>query len=95
MTLLLGVDEGSSAVKATLFDQELRARAEARREKRLAHPRPGWVEQDPAEVLEAVVSAISDALADAGDEDVVCGLDHQGDSVLAWDAECGEPLTPM
>jgi glycerol kinase len=24
-----------------------------------------------------------------------CGLDHQGESVLAWEAESGEPLTPV
>ena len=27
-------------------------------------------------------------------EVVACGLDHQGESVLAWDAETGKPLTP-
>ena len=26
---------------------------------------------------------------------VACGLDHQGESVLAWDAETGKPLTPI
>ena len=28
-------------------------------------------------------------------EVVACGLDHQGESVLAWDAETGRPLTPI
>ena len=28
-------------------------------------------------------------------EVVACGLDHQGESVLAWDAESGEPLSPI
>ena len=52
MTLLLGIDEGTSAVKAVLYDADLRPVAEARREKALSHPRPGWVEQDPEEVLD-------------------------------------------
>ena len=60
MTLLLGIDEGTSAVKAILFDQELRPLREARRSKALRHPRPGWVEQDPEEVLQAVVEALQD-----------------------------------
>ncbi len=94
MTLLLGLDEGTSAVKAVLFDVDLRPIAEARREKPLAHPRPGWVEQDPEEVLSAVVEAIAEVLRDAPG-DVVLGLDHQGESVLAWDAESGRPLTPI
>jgi glycerol kinase len=92
--MLLGVDEGTSAVKAVLFDDELRPQREARREKALAHPRPGWVEQDPQEVLTAVVEAIAELLREVDDE-VVCGLDHQGESVLAWDTESGDPLTPI
>ena len=87
--LLLGVDEGTTGVKAALFDRELRPVREARREKVNRHPRPGWVEQDGEEVLAAVVEAIAEVLADAPGEVVACGLDHQGESVLAWDAESG------
>jgi glycerol kinase len=96
MTRLLGIDEGTSAVKAVLFDGDLRPVAEARREKSLSHPRLGWVEQDPEEVLEAVVDAVAELLGEAGaDEIAACGLDHQGESVLAWDAEDGRALTPI
>ena len=42
-----------------------------------------------------VVEAIAEVLADAPGEVVACGLDHQGESVLAWDAESGEPLSPI
>jgi glycerol kinase len=93
--LLLGIDEGTSAVKAMLFDADLRPLAEARRDKRMSHPRPGWVEQDAQEVLAAVVDAVADALREAPGEVAACGLDHQGESVLAWDADSGEPLTPI
>lgn len=95
MTLILGVDEGTSAVKAVLYDADLRPLAQARREKRLSHPRPGWVEQDPEEVLTAVVEAVAEVLRDASGEVTACGLDHQGESVLAWDAETGRALTPI
>jgi glycerol kinase len=93
--LLLGIDEGTSAVKAVLYDQDLRTVAEARREKPLTHPRAGWVEQDPQAVLVAVVDAVAELLRDADGDVVACGLDHQGESVLAWDAESGDPLTPI
>jgi glycerol kinase len=93
--LLLGIDEGTSAVKAVLYDADLRTIAEARREKPLSHPRAGWVEQDPEAVLVAVVDAVAELLRDADGEIAACGLDHQGESVLAWDAESGDPLTPI
>jgi glycerol kinase len=93
--LLLGIDEGTTGVKAALFDERLRPLAEARRDKVNRHPREGWVEQDGNEVLEAVVGAVAELLADAPGEVVACGLDHQGESVLAWDAASGEPLSPI
>ena len=95
MTLLLGIDEGTSAVKAALYDADLRPIAEARREKPLSYPQPGWVEQDPDAVLTAVVEAVAEMLDHAPGEIDACGLDHQGESVLAWSAETGEPLTPI
>jgi glycerol kinase len=95
VSLLLGIDEGTSAVKAILFDDELRPLRETRREKPLSHPRQGWVEQDPEVVLAAVVEAVAELLDDAPGEVAACGLDHQGESVLAWDAESGRPLTQV
>ena len=94
MSHLLGIDEGTSAVKAVLYDEDLKPVAEARREKPLQHPKPGWVEQDPEAVVTAVVEAVAELVAD-GPEIAACGLDHQGESVLAWDAETGTPLTPI
>jgi glycerol kinase len=93
--LLLGVDEGTTGVKAALFDERLEQVAEARRDKVNRHPKPGWVEQDGNEVLAAVVEAIGELLAEAPGEIVGCGLDHQGESVLAWDADTGKPLSPI
>ena len=81
--LLLGVDEGTTGVKAALFDERLRPVREARRDKVNRHPKPGWVEQDGEEVLDAVVGAVGELLEAADEEVVACGLDHQGESVLA------------
>jgi glycerol kinase len=94
--LLLGIDEGTTAVKAALFDLELRAVAEARRPVPVTHPRPGWVEQDPELILQAVVEAVAEVLEHAdGREVLAAGLDHQGESVLAWDADSACALSPV
>src|SRR5204862_6828719 len=60
-----------------------------------SHPHQGWVEQDPEMGLEAVADAVAELLEDAPGEICACGLDHQGESVLAWDADSGLPLTPI
>jgi len=94
--LLLGIDEGTTAVKAALFDRDLRLVAEARRPVPVTHPHPGWVEQDPELVLGAVVDAVAEVLEHGGGREVLAaGLDHQGESVLAWDARSGRALTPV
>ena len=93
--LLLGIDEGTTGVKAALFDQRLKPVAEARRDKVNRHPEEGWVEQDGNEVLEVVTESIAELLAGTDQQVIACGLDHQGESVLAWDKETGEPLSPI
>jgi glycerol kinase len=94
--LLLGIDEGTTAVKAGLFDDELRPVAQARRPVPVTHPGPELVEQDPELILEAVIDAVEEVLEHAGGREVLAaGLDHQGESVLAWDADSGRALTPV
>lgn len=92
---ILGIDEGTTAVKAALFDERLQPQRTARRVVGVRHPQPGWVEKDPVEILGAIVGVVAELLADAPGEVVACGLDHEGESVLAWDAETGDPLTPV
>ncbi len=93
--MLLGIDEGTTGVKAALFDQRLQPVAEARRDKVNRHPQGGWVEQDGEEVIAAVTEAVAELLNGTDAEVVACGLDHQGESVLAWDSETGRPLSPI
>ena len=94
-TFLLGIDEGTTAVKAALLDTRLAQVAESRRAVATSHPAPGRVEQDPQEVLVAVAECVAEVLRAApGDARVVAGLAHQGESVLAWEAG-GSAITPI
>jgi glycerol kinase len=93
--LLLGIDAGTSGVKVVAYDLELRPLASARRPVTTDHPRPGWVEQDAEAVLAGVVEAVAEVLEAADGEVVACGLDHQGESVVAWDAATGSPTGPV
>ena len=93
--MLLGIDEGTTGVKAALFDQRLQPVAEARRDKVNRHPEEGWVEQDGEEVITAVTESVAELLDGADGEVAACGLDHQGESVLAWDSKTGKPLSPI
>lgn len=64
--LLLGIDLGTSGVKALLLpardDQPAQPLAEATVEYPLSTPRPGWSEQDPADWWRGTAQAIRDVL---------------------------------
>ncbi len=94
--LLLGIDEGTTAVKAGLFELDLTPVALARRTIGVTHPRPGWVEQDPELILEAVLESVAEVLDVAGEREILAaGLDHQGESVMAWEAGGTKALSPV
>ncbi len=58
--LFLGIDIGTSACKAAVFDQAGRVRAEASRSYAVHQPQPGWAQQDPEDWWQAAAAAVSE-----------------------------------
>ena len=54
----LGIDVGTTAVKALLLDEEARVVAEASQPHDLSSPHPGWAEEDPADWWAGVRAAL-------------------------------------
>ena len=63
---LLGIDLGTSGVKALLIDEAGTALASVTREYPLHTPKPLWSEQDPEDWWRESARAIRDVLAQAG-----------------------------
>jgi len=90
---VLAIDQGTSGTKAIVVDPEdgLIGLAEV-----AVHPRylaGGGVEQDPAELLDSVLSTGRAAIAQAGRPIHGVSLANQGETVLVWDPATGQPLT--
>ena len=73
MSILIGLDVGTSGARAVAIDESGRMIAEASAEYPLSSPHPGWSEQDPADwwratkqVLSRVASEVGDGLAGIG-----------------------------
>jgi glycerol kinase len=94
--LVMAVDQGTSSTRAIVYDASWTEVANASRPLTTAYPRPGWAEQDPAAVLASVVEVVGEALAAVGGPARIAavGIDNQGETVVAWDRETGEPLGP-
>jgi xylulokinase len=64
MTYLLGIDLGTSAVKALLLDEGGRVLGFSREEYALLTPRLGWVEQDPFKWWRAAANVVRRVISD-------------------------------
>ena len=72
--LLLGLDVGTTATKALLFDLAGTIVASASRNYGLIMPQEGWVEQDPEELWRAVVETLRALRQQIGPEDRIVAL---------------------
>lgn len=95
--LILAIDQGTSATKCVLIDETGRLIARASAPLGERHPRPGWVEQDGREIWSSVQAAVAGCVAQAPQrcEIIAVGLSTQRESLLMWDAETGEPISPV
>ena len=91
----LGIDLGTSSVKAALFEADSFAlAAEASREYPVVHPRPSFAEQKPSQWWRSTVKAVRAVLQQAGGGHVQgIGLDGQMHGLVCVDDE-RRPVQP-
>src|ERR1700729_1603594 len=87
---LIGLDVGTSSVKALAIDERGTVLAEAQRGYPVSMPRPGWSEQDPEQWWQATQAVLGELDAPAADG---IGLTGQMHGLVALDAD-RQPLRP-
>jgi glycerol kinase len=90
---ILAIDQGTSSTKALVVSEGALVLATVEEPVHPAALPDGGVEQDPEELWRSVVEAGRQALAAAGEPVEAVGLANQGETVLAWDRETGNPLS--
>lgn len=89
----LGIDVGTTSTKAVVFDAEGRELARAASQPyRNSTPAPGWVEQDPEEIWEALLGVIRE-VAQGISVASVCMAVQSGSLVMVDSA--GRPVYPL
>lgn len=92
---LLGIDIGTNATKAVLYDLEGNERAVVSRAYPLLTPQPGWVEQDAEAVWQALRAVLVEIVERAGEQSILgLALAAQAGSIIPCD-EAGYPVYPM
>ena len=87
--VVLGLDQGTSSTRCVAVDAKLNERGGAAVPVRCVFPRPGWVEQDPEELVDSARRVI----AQAGDA-VALGIANQTETFVVWERESGRPIHP-
>jgi xylulokinase/erythritol kinase len=83
--VIIGVDAGTSVVKAVAFADNGEVLRVASRPTRTLTPAPGYAEQDLEEVIAAVGAVVREV--SAGDAPLLVGITAQGDGLWLLDAE--------
>jgi glycerol kinase len=95
MSLILAIDQSTSATKAVLFDAQGKVLDKASRDHRQIYPQPGWVEHDAGEIWKNVLAVVGDV---ANRNRVrlakleALSITNQRETVLVFDRKTGKPL---
>ena len=90
------IDQGTASSRCLVFDESARIVSVAQKEHRHVYPRPGWVEHDPKEIWENVLTVVREALAGADlsvDDLVALGIANQRETTVLWNRDSGEPVS--
>lgn len=96
VTYIASLDQGTSSTRCMIFDKRGNVIAQEQIEHSQIIPQAGWVEHDAAEIWRNSESVIEGALKKAeitGDQIAALGITNQRETIVAWDALTGEPLS--
>jgi glycerol kinase len=93
MSLILSIDQSTSATKAVLFDGQGQLVDKAVREHRQVYPQSGWVEHDAEEIWQNVLAVVSE-IEDRQNQPELAALSitNQRETFVILDRATGRPL---
>lgn len=92
---VMALDAGTTSVRAVLFDEYGCRVAQAQRSLTMLYPHPGWVEQDPVEILSRQIACMIEVQFKSGihsDRIKAVGITNQRETVVVWDRRTGQPI---
>lgn len=96
---IAAIDQGTTSTRFVLYDSNARAVASHQVEFSQLHPRAGWVEHNPLEILDTVRSCMQEALKKAAAAGLNVegnvkgvGITNQRETTVVWSRSSGKPL---
>ncbi len=94
-TYIIALDQGTTSSRAVIFDEKARVVAMKSYEFEQIYPQPGWVEHDPAAILNTQIDALREVVRISGiplEAIAAIGITNQRETTLLWDRKTGRPL---
>ncbi|MDD4970100.1 MAG: glycerol kinase GlpK [Paludibacter sp.] len=95
MKYTLAIDQSTSATKAMLFDEKESLVGRMSIDHKQYYPQPGWVEHDPAEILENTYLVVEKVIlkSNIARRDITSlAITNQRETVVVWDKRSGKPV---
>ena len=91
---ILAIDEGTTSVRAILFDVEKNKIVKLSRQPiTIVNPRVTWVEQDANDIWNKTLKCLKDVTSNIDLDDVYgLGITNQRETTIAWEKNSGKPL---
>jgi glycerol kinase len=92
---VLAIDQGTSGTAASIYNQKGQVVASVDVPVSSVFPQPGWVEQNPYELLDSIKTAFHKLIQETNlrPGQIECmGLANQGETLVVWDIKTGEPI---
>lgn len=92
---IMALDAGTTSVRSVIVDEYGCIVARAKRAVPMIYPHPGWVEQDPVELLAAQIAVMMEVQFKSGihsDSIPALGIANQRETVVVWDRDSGQPI---
>lgn len=88
------IDQGTTSSRCILYDSDCNAVSESKHYHKSITPNPGWVENDPVEILDNVRMCVDDVLAtlDRSSQVVALGITNQRETTVVWNRHTGKPI---
>ena len=92
---VIALDQGTTSSRAVVFDENAEIVSMKSYEFPQIYPQPGWVEHDPADILNTQVDALREAVRMSGvpaEAIAAIGITNQRETTLLWDRTTGQPV---
>ena len=92
---ILAIDQGTTSSRAILFTEQGKVKGVAQREFAQHFPADGWVEHDPEDIWQTVLTTCQRVLAEhqlTAADIAAIGITNQRETTIVWDKNTGEPI---